>query len=111
MSNLAELAVIAKLRSDLSLRDQEVETLKAEYRELATQLADARLRIDRDEEHISKLETALDSIGKTKSDIAVTVNKETPASTLCAICDQIKELHPNTHPWTAKETKDESKSG
>lgn len=23
-------------------------------------------------------------------------------STLCAVCDQIKELHPNTHPWTAK---------
>lgn len=33
---------------------------------------------------------------------------ETPVSTLCAICDQIKELHPNTHPWTAKETKGES---
>jgi hypothetical protein len=30
---------------------------------------------------------------------------ETPVSTLCAVCDQIKELHPNTHPWTAKETK------
>jgi hypothetical protein len=29
---------------------------------------------------------------------------ETPVSTLCAICDQIKELHPATHPWTAKET-------
>ena len=23
-------------------------------------------------------------------------------SALCAICDQIKELHPNTHPWTAR---------
>lgn len=23
-------------------------------------------------------------------------------STLCAVCDQIKELHPNTHPWTPK---------
>jgi len=30
---------------------------------------------------------------------------ETPVSTLCAICDQIKELHPSTHQWTAKETK------
>jgi hypothetical protein len=33
-----------------------------------------------------------------------------PVSTLCAVCDQIKELHPNTHPWTAKaqsETKGE----
>lgn len=30
---------------------------------------------------------------------------ETPVSTLCAICDQIKELHPATHEWTAKETK------
>jgi hypothetical protein len=29
---------------------------------------------------------------------------EKPVSTLCAVCDQIKELHPNTHPWTAKET-------
>lgn len=27
---------------------------------------------------------------------------ETPVSTLCAVCDQIKELHPSTHPWTAK---------
>lgn len=29
---------------------------------------------------------------------------ETPVSTLCAVCDQIKELHPSSHPWTAKET-------
>jgi hypothetical protein len=29
---------------------------------------------------------------------------ETPVSTLCAVCDQIKELHPATHAWTAKET-------
>lgn len=25
-----------------------------------------------------------------------------PVSTLCAVCDQIKELHPDTHPWTPK---------
>lgn len=30
---------------------------------------------------------------------------EPQVSTLCAICDQIKELHPASHPWTAKETK------
>lgn len=29
---------------------------------------------------------------------------ETPVSTLCAVCDQIKELHPNTHPWVPKTT-------
>lgn len=34
---------------------------------------------------------------------------ETPVSTLCAVCDQIKELHPATHEWTARETKAESK--
>lgn len=28
----------------------------------------------------------------------------TLVSTPCAICDQIKELHPATHPWTAKST-------
>jgi len=27
---------------------------------------------------------------------------EPPVSTLCAVCDQIKELHPATHEWTAK---------
>lgn len=27
---------------------------------------------------------------------------ETPVSTLCPVCDQIKELHPNTHPWVPK---------
>jgi hypothetical protein len=32
------------------------------------------------------------------------VTAETPVSTLCAVCDQIKELHPATHAWTAKET-------
>lgn len=31
-----------------------------------------------------------------------TVPAETPVSTLCALCGQIKELHPNTHPWTPK---------
>lgn len=35
---------------------------------------------------------------------------ETPASTLCAICDQIKELHPSTHEWTPKETSPEQAS-
>ena len=30
-------------------------------------------------------------------------------SPLCAVCDQIKELHPNTHPWTAKD--DAAKGG
>lgn len=32
------------------------------------------------------------------------ITAEPPVSTLCAICDQIKELHPASHPWTAKET-------
>lgn len=45
---------------------------------------------------------------KQMADIAAaTFTKETTVSTLCAICDQIKELHPSTHPWTAKETKGE----
>lgn len=30
--------------------------------------------------------------------------RKTPVSTLCAVCDKIKELHPSTHEWTAKET-------
>lgn len=30
------------------------------------------------------------------------LTSETPVSTLCAVCDQIKELHPGTHPWTPK---------
>jgi hypothetical protein len=33
---------------------------------------------------------------------------ETPVSTLCAVCDQIKELHPSTHPWTPKTTAKET---
>lgn len=34
---------------------------------------------------------------------------ETPVSTLCAVCDQIKELHPNTHPWTPRASVAETK--
>lgn len=42
-------------------------------------------------------------------DISIlSAEKQTPVSTLCAVCDQIKELHPATHPWTARETSVES---
>lgn len=37
------------------------------------------------------------------------IARETPVSTLCAVCDQIKELHPRSHPWTAKASAKETK--
>lgn len=40
-------------------------------------------------------------------DEALNSAPETPVSTLCAVCDQIKELHPATHPWTARPRKRE----
>jgi hypothetical protein len=35
---------------------------------------------------------------------ALLTSTEPPVSTLCAICDQIKEFHPASHSWTAKST-------
>jgi hypothetical protein len=49
---------------------------------------------------------SLERLAQAMYDIAeaALIPAKTPVSTLCAVCDQIKELHPNTHPWTAKTT-------
>lgn len=64
------------------------------------------------EQRLAQFEAALDDIasrtdytrddcGKRAAD-ALGAAPEPPVSTLCAICDQIKELHPSSHPWTPK---------
>jgi hypothetical protein len=74
--------------------------------------------VSTDKARIAQLEAALEAAaGLRESDLdgadlyvhrwrqlLAGVTAETPVSTLCAVCDQIKELHPATHAWTAKET-------
>lgn len=61
------------------------------------------------ETRIDHLRTVANTSGVRSEDMASAIYRvlssspmETPVSTLCAICDQIKELHPSTHPWTAR---------
>lgn len=58
---------------------------------------------------LRRVDTALDQTSavlwkslKAEVKSVLSSSAETPVSTLCAVCDQIKELHPSTHPWTAK---------
>jgi hypothetical protein len=77
-------------------------------------IADARMtRIEELEAAIREAKLAIACGGATMLvidrviaalDPALGATVEPPVSTLCAVCDQIKELHPASHPWTAKET-------
>jgi len=82
---------------------ERIAALEARCREMEAALleASARLRVaaiagGSDEEYA---DLAIERYVK-----LIDSTKEPPVSTLCAICDQIKELHPASHEWTAKET-------
>lgn len=67
----------------------------------------------RQRSRIAQLEAALEKIsnGEGVGGLAMTERLQEiarqalpPVSALCAVCDQIKELHPSTHPWMARDT-------
>ena len=118
---VAALAGSRRCGELLTIAQDRIRTLEAELaRSRAANVYDgnAHKRVADLEDRIRSLEAALRDIenrcrwhgNHTPERIREIANKaigselETPVSTLCAVCDQIKELHPSTHPWTAKET-------
>ncbi|MDR5730095.1 MAG: hypothetical protein RB191_22005 [Terriglobia bacterium] len=105
----AERSTVDQFRAELRRANQRVA-------ELESLLLEAREWIETDADALEECHKPYDLDNPIDVEIAQEVDDrrtwltrtapETPVSTLCAVCDQIKELHPSSHPWTAKETPD-----
>jgi len=73
-------------------------------------LQEANDDLRRASQRLREAQQALDAAAREHRIAGETVEKleqraahSASVSTLCAVCDQIKELHPGTHEWTARE--------